>query len=163
MRAACAVLFCAAAVAGDAETTGRKVEGAVISCPCWPLFCAAHLPAKVEERPVIGIYLGTTSSVVGVEIIANEIGNRITPSVVAFTENERLVGDWAKNQMAQNPENTVYAVKRLIGQKYADTTVQSDKKLLSFNVGQGKDKQPVIEVMLKGETKIYTAEEISAM
>eukprot|EP00756_Hemistasia_phaeocysticola_P035370 Hpha_TRINITY_DN16579_c0_g4::TRINITY_DN16579_c0_g4_i1::g.133505::m.133505 len=124
---------------------------------------------KKVEGPVIGIDLGTTYSVVGVwqngevQIIANEMGNRITPSVVAFTETERLIGDGAKNQMSQNPENTVYTVKRLIGRKYMDKTVQADKKLLSFQVKEGKDKQPVVSVSVKGEEKIYTAEEVSAM
>jgi len=98
-----------------------------------------------------------------VQIIANEMGNRITPSVVAFTENERLIGDGAKNQMTANPENTVYTVKRLIGRKYVDKSVQADKKLLSFQVKEGKDKQPVVSVVVKGEEKIFTAEEISAM
>jgi len=124
---------------------------------------------KKVEGPVIGIDLGTTYSVVGVwqngevQIIANEMGNRITPSVVAFTENERLIGDGAKNQMTANPENTVYTVKRLIGRKYVDKSVQADKKLLSFQVKEGKDKQPVVSVVVKGEEKIFTAEEISAM
>jgi len=124
---------------------------------------------KKVEGPVIGIDLGTTYSVVGVwqngevEIIANEMGNRITPSVVAFTESERLIGDGAKNQMTANPENTVYTVKRLIGRKYVDKSVQADKKLLSYQVKEGKDKQPVVSVTVKGEEKIFTAEEISAM
>jgi heat shock protein 5 len=124
---------------------------------------------KKVEGPVIGIDLGTTYSVVGVwqnsevQIIANEMGNRITPSVVAFTDSERLIGDGAKNQMTANPENTVYTVKRLIGRKYVDKSVQADKKLLSFQVKEGKDKQPVVAVNVKGEEKIFTAEEVSAM
>jgi len=121
------------------------------------------------EPPCVGIDLGTTYSVVGVwqggtvEIIPNEMGNRITPSVVAFTEAERLVGDGAKNQIAENPENTVYTVKRLIGRKYQDKSVQADKKLLSFNVVGDKEGNPRVQVQYKGETKTYTPEEVSAM
>ena len=93
---------------------------------CLVALACAEEGAKKVEGPVIGIDLGTTYSVVGVwqqgrvEIIPNEMGNRITPSVVAFTESERLIGDGAKNQMSQNPENTIYTVKRLIGRKYGD-------------------------------------------
>lgn len=121
------------------------------------------------EKPCVGIDLGTTYSVVGVwhngavQIVPNEMGNRITPSVVAFTESERLVGDGAKNQLAQNPENTVYAIKRLIGRKYADATVQSDKKLLSYAVVEDATGQPRVEVQFKGEKRVYTPEEVSAM
>lgn len=139
---------------------------AVLGCLAGAL---ADDKGKKVEGPVIGIDLGTTYSVVGVwqnsevQIIANEMGNRITPSVVAFTDGERLIGDGAKNQMTANPENTVYTVKRLIGRKYVDKSVQADKKLLSFQVKEGKDKQPVVAVQVKGEEKIFTAEEISAM
>jgi len=121
------------------------------------------------EPPCVGIDLGTTYSVVGVwqggtvEIIPNEMGNRITPSVVAFTESERLVGDGAKNQIAENPTNTIYTVKRLIGRKYSDKSVQADKKLLSFNVVGDKEGNPRVEVQYKGEKKTYTPEEVSAM
>jgi heat shock protein 5 len=121
------------------------------------------------EPPCVGIDLGTTYSVVGVwqggtvEIIPNEMGNRITPSVVAFTETERLVGDGAKNQIADNPINTVYTVKRLIGRKFSDASVQADKKLLSFNIVGDKDGNPRVQVTYKGEKKTYTPEEVSAM
>lgn len=120
---------------------------------------------------VIGIDLGTTYSCVGVmqngkvEIIANDQGNRITPSYVSFStgsDGERLVGDAAKNQAAMNPSNTVFDVKRLIGRKFTDTTVQRDKKLLPFEIVNSKGK-PFIEVSVKQETKKFSPEEISAM
>jgi endoplasmic reticulum chaperone BiP len=124
---------------------------------------------KKLDCPVVGIDLGTTYSVVGVwkngevQIIPNEMGNRITPSVVAFTDSERLIGDGAKNQLPQNPENTIYTIKRLIGRKYSDKTVQYDKTLLSFDIVSDKEGQPRVQVMYKGEKKTYTPEEISAM
>lgn len=128
--------------------------------------------ACAEEKPdvgtVIGIDLGTTYSCVGVmqngqvEIIANDQGNRITPSYVAFTSDERLIGDAAKNQAAMNPVNTVFDVKRLIGRKFSDTTVQRDKKLLPFEiVNQGG--KPMISVDIKDEKKSFSPEQISAM
>jgi heat shock protein 5 len=121
------------------------------------------------EPPCVGIDLGTTYSVVGVwqkgdvVIIPNEMGNRITPSVVAFTDEERLIGDGAKNQLPQNPYNTIYTIKRLIGRKFSDKTVQKDKKLLSYEVVGDKDGNPRVQVQYKGETKTYSPEEISAM
>eukprot|EP01079_Euglenida_sp_SAG-EU17-18_P006894 gene6894-6567_t len=93
---------------------------------------------KKPEPPVVGIDLGTTYSVVGiwqngeVQIIPNELGNRITPSVVAFTESERLTGDGAKNQQPLNPDNTISVIKRLIGRRFEDDTVQKDIKLLPY-------------------------------
>jgi len=125
--------------------------------------------SKKVEPPCIGIDLGTTYSVVGVwqggdvTIIPNEMGNRITPSVVAFTEDERLIGDGAKNQLPQNPVNTIYTIKRLIGRKYSDKTVQKDKTLLSYQVVADKEGKPRVSVQYKGETKTYSPEEISAM
>jgi len=116
---------------------------------------------------VIGIDLGTTYSCVGVyqnskvEIIANDQGNRITPSYVAFTETERLVGDAAKHQAAANPTNTVYDAKRLIGRKFTDRTVVSDRKLWPFEI-VNKDKKPHVKVEFKGETRLFAPEEISA-
>jgi len=118
---------------------------------------------------VIGIDLGTTYSCVGVfkngrvEIIANDQGNRITPSYVAFQDSgERLVGDAAKNQATINPENTVFDVKRLIGRKYSDKSVQADKKLVPYKIVSDKDK-PVVNVMIDGTSSNFAPEEISAM
>lgn len=118
----------------------------------------------------IGIDLGTTYSCVGawvndrVEIIPNDQGNRTTPSYVAFTDTERLVGDAAKNQALLNPENTVHDVKRLIGRRFSDPVVQADMKMWPFKVVPGPgDKLPVIVVRYKGEEKKFTPEEISSM
>ena len=117
----------------------------------------------------IGIDLGTTYSCVGVwqndrvEIIANDQGNRTTPSFVAFTENERLIGDGAKSQAGSNPENTVFDAKRLIGRKFSDGSVQNDLKHLSYKVSNGKDSKPSIDVTTKDGEKSFTAEEISSM
>ncbi|OAY68863.1 Heat shock cognate 70 kDa protein [Ananas comosus] len=117
----------------------------------------------------IGIDLGTTYSCVGVwlhdrvEIVPNDQGNRTTPSYVAFTETERLVGDAAKNQAAMNPHNTVFDVKRLIGRRCSDPSVQSDMKLWPFRVVAGPGDKPLIVVAYKGEEKRFTPEEVSAM
>ncbi|CAK5089977.1 unnamed protein product [Meloidogyne enterolobii] len=118
---------------------------------------------------IIGIDLGTTYSCVGVykngrvEIIANDQGNRITPSYVAFTENgERLIGDAAKNQLTLNPENTIFDAKRLIGREFTDKTVQDDMKLWPFGVAD-KANKPHIKANVNGEIKQFAPEEISAM
>ncbi|ODV95030.1 hypothetical protein PACTADRAFT_43220 [Pachysolen tannophilus NRRL Y-2460] len=116
----------------------------------------------------VGIDLGTTYSCVAhfsndrVEIIANDQGNRTTPSFVAFTDSERLIGDAAKNQAAMNPANTVFDAKRLIGRKFSDAEVQGDIKHFPFKVVDQGGK-PNIQVEFKGETKIFTPEEISSM
>jgi heat shock protein 1/8 len=117
----------------------------------------------------VGIDLGTTYSCVGVwqnekvEIIANDQGNRTTPSYVAFTDTERLIGDAAKNQVAMNPHNTVFDAKRLIGRKFSDPTVQSDLKHWPFKVEADKADKPQIVVEYKGEKKRFMPEEISSM
>jgi heat shock protein 1/8 len=117
----------------------------------------------------VGIDLGTTYSCVGVwqndrvEIIANDQGNRTTPSYVAFNETERLIGDAAKSQAAMNSENTVFDAKRLIGRAFTDPGVQSDMKHWPFKVLSGVGGTPIIEVEYKGETKQFKAEEISSM
>ena len=117
---------------------------------------------------VIGIDLGTTYSCVGiyrngtVEIIANDQGNRTTPSWVAFTDSERLFGEAAKNQVSTNAKNTVYDIKRLMGTRYSDSSVQRDLKYMSYNVVDVNDR-PKVEVQFMGETKQFSPEEISAM
>ncbi|KAK5083673.1 ATPase with role in protein import into the ER [Lithohypha guttulata] len=121
-----------------------------------------------EYGTVIGIDLGTTYSCVGVmqhgkvDIIVNDQGNRITPSYVAFTDEERLVGDAAKNQYAANPERTVFDVKRLIGRKFADKDVQKDAKHFPFKLVE-KDGKPTVNVEVQGKPRNFTPEEISAM
>ena len=116
----------------------------------------------------IGIDLGTTYSCVGVwqndhvEIIANDQGNRTMPSYVSFTNDERLIGEAAKSVVANNPKNTVFDAKRLIGQKFNDPKVQSDMKHFSYNVIDRENK-PFIEVEYKNETKVFAPEEISSM
>lgn len=117
----------------------------------------------------IGIDLGTTYSCVGVwqndrvEIIANDQGNRTTPSYVAFNETERLIGDSAKNQISSNVSNTIFDAKRLIGRKFSDSSVQSDMKHLSYKIVPDKEGKPIMEVKYKNELKSFSAEEISSM
>ena len=117
----------------------------------------------------IGIDLGTTYSCVGVwqndrvEIIANDQGNRTTPSYVAFNEKERLIGDAAKNQVSMNPTNTVFDAKRLIGRSMNDLNVQRDMKHWPFKVVPGKSNQPMIQVNYNNEEKTFSPEEISSM
>uniref|UniRef100_A0A4W5R251 Heat shock protein family A (Hsp70) member 8 n=1 Tax=Hucho hucho TaxID=62062 RepID=A0A4W5R251_9TELE len=122
----------------------------------------------MSKGPAVGIDLGTTYSCVGVfqhgkvEIIANDQGNRTTPSYVAFTDTERLIGDAAKNQVAMNPTNTVFDAKRLIGRKFDDTVVQADMKHWPFTVINDSTR-PKVQVEYKGETKAFYPEEISSM
>merc|ERR1719253_1459264 len=140
-----AAFVCTSAVQADDEKKENKING-----------------------PVIGIDLGTTYSCVGVfkngrvEIIQNEQGNRITPSVVAFTKEGRLVGEGAKNQAVLNPANTVYDAKRLIGRNFYDETVQADAKLWPFAI-KNKDGKPQIEVEVDGKPKAFSPEEVSSM
>jgi len=123
----------------------------------------------MAEGASVGIDLGTTYSCVGVwqhdrvEIIANDQGNRTTPSYVAFNDTERLIGDAAKNQVAMNPLNTVFDAKRLIGRKISDQNVQDDMKHWPFKVVPGVDQKPMLQVQYKGETKDFQPEQISSM
>jgi heat shock protein 5 len=124
---------------------------------------------KAASGPVIGIDLGTTYSCVGVyrnghvDIVANDQGNRITPSWVAFTDDERLVGEAAKNQAPLNPQRTIFDIKRLIGRRFDDEEVQRDVKYLPYKV-VNKGGKPYVEVPMKGgERKTFSPEEISAM
>jgi len=122
----------------------------------------------MSKAPAVGIDLGTTYSCVGVfqhgkvEIIANDQGNRTTPSYVAFTDTERLIGDAAKNQVAMNPSNTVFDAKRLIGRDFSDQTVQRDMKHWPFDIVEA-GKKPKIQVEFKCEKKTFTPEEVSSM
>ncbi|KAJ2771114.1 ATPase with role in protein import into the ER, partial [Coemansia linderi] len=126
--------------------------------------------AKEDYGTVIGIDLGTTYSCVAVhkngrvEIIANEQGNRITPSWVAFTaDGERLIGDAAKNQAPNNPENTIFDAKRLIGLRYDDKEVKRDMKHWPFKIVSKEGGKPNFRIDVKGEKRDFSPEEISAM
>jgi L1 cell adhesion molecule like protein len=125
--------------------------------------------SSAAVAPAIGIDLGTTYSCVGVwqgdhvEIIANDQGNRTTPSYVSFNGDERVIGDGAKTLAVSNPRNTVFDAKRLIGRRFDDAVVQADKKHWPFMVKEGGSGKPVIEVDFKGERKDFLPEEISAM
>ncbi|KAI9734007.1 MAG: ATPase with role in protein import into the ER [Cirrosporium novae-zelandiae] len=140
----------------------------VLVCPLAFLGTANAQNDNAVQGPVIGIDLGTTYSCVGVmqngkvEILTNDQGNRITPSYVAFTDEERLVGDAAKNQFAQNPGRTVFDIKRLIGRKFSDKDVQKDMKHFPFEV-INKDGKPYVNIDVKKESKTFSPEEISAM
>ena len=135
------------------------------------LALTAAVARSEEQQPVgttIGIDLGTTYSCVGVykngkvEIIANDLGNRIMPSYVAFSDGERLIGEAAKNQATVNPENTIFDIKRLIGRKFTDKEVQFDKERLPYTV-INHDTKPYVQVLVKGEKKQFSPEEVSAM
>ncbi|GKT37185.1 Heat shock protein 70 family like protein, partial [Aduncisulcus paluster] len=121
------------------------------------------------SAPAVGIDLGTTYSCVAafendrVEIIANSQGNKTTPSYVAFTDEERLIGDAAKSQAAMNPANTVFDAKRLIGRKFSDSEVQRDILHWPFKVVCRDGDKPFIEVKHKSETKVFSPEQISSM
>jgi len=143
--------------------------GVTIVCAILSSTYCAKDEKKENYGTVIGIDLGTTYSCVGVvkngrvEIIANDQGNRITPSYVAFTsDGERLIGDAAKNQLTSNPENTVFDAKRLIGREFKDTTVQNDMKYWPFQVID-KNNKPHVKITSNNEAKLFAAEEISAM
>eukprot|EP00923_Selenidium_pygospionis_P032858 GHVN01057841.1.p1 GENE.GHVN01057841.1~~GHVN01057841.1.p1 ORF type:complete len:708 (+),score=134.23 GHVN01057841.1:2405-4528(+) len=177
---ATARLNCGLGLIGDDKTKGSVVSTIQFPKPL-PIQANKHISVKqtslesfylikmTSEGPAIGIDLGTTYSCVGVwkndtvEIIANDQGNRTTPSYVAFTESERLIGDAAKNQVARNPENTVFDAKRLIGRKFDEETVKLDMRHWPFKVKAGGDNRPVIEVLVNGVKKTFTPEEISAM
>ena len=136
------------------------------------MLCLSNIAMADKKRevdgPVIGIDLGTTYSCVGifkngrVEIIPNEFGNRITPSFVAFTDEERLVGEAAKNQGSANPARTIYVVKRLIGRKFDDKEVQRDLKWLPYSV-VSKAGKPYVSVDTGAGNKQLSPEEVSAM
>ncbi len=155
---------------------GLVALGAMAAAAATPVLGNTKKEDKKIDGPVIGIDLGTTYSCVGiyknggVEIIPNDQGNRITPSYVAFPPDSdesgetesKLVGEAAKNQATINPEQTIFDIKRLIGRRYADKSVQSDKKLLPFQIVD-KSSKPFVRVKVKGESKDLSPEEVSAM
>lgn len=136
---------------------------------CSVIIALAIAEETKVEAPCVGIDLGTTYSVVGVwqgdkvEIIANELGNRITPSVVGFSGDERLVGDAARNQIDVNYKNSIYAVKRLMGRQYNEEIVQKDKQILSYDVVGDSHGRAAVQVEYKGSKRTFKPEEISAM
>merc|ERR1712054_442258 len=156
---------------GECSYTTMKL----VLCAALAILAVCLVPELAQAKEddakvgtVIGIDLGTTYSCVGVykngrvEIIPNDQGNRITPSYVAFDNEERFIGDAAKNQAALNPTNTVFDIKRLIGRRFSDDTVQKDMKLLPYTI-VNKETKPYVEVDVKGERKTFSPEEISAM
>ncbi|KAF9685958.1 hypothetical protein SADUNF_Sadunf03G0108700 [Salix dunnii] len=152
-------------MAGTWRTRGAVVSAILLFGCLFAISIAKEEATKLGT--VIGIDLGTTYSCVGVyknghvEIIANDQGNRITPSWVAFTDSERLIGEAAKNQAAVNAERTIFDVKRLIGRKFEDKEVQKDMKLVPYKI-VSKDGKPYIQVKIKdGETKVFSPEEIT--
>ena len=151
------------------HSAARLLRVAFLMACCLAVAMADDKKGKKEiDGPVIGIDLGTTYSCVGifkngrVEIIPNELGNRITPSYVAFTDDEKLVGEAAKNQGAQNPLRTVYVVKRLIGRNYDDKEVQRDLKFLPYKV-VSKSGKPYVQVTTKDGDQKLSPEQVSAM
>jgi len=149
-------------------TVGSLITTLVLA---WCVVCASgQAPPPADGEDIIGIDLGTTYSAVSVykngkfEIIANDMGNRVTPSYVAFTDQERLVGDAAKNQASLNPTNTLYDVKRLIGRLFSDATVTADRKLWPFEVVKAAAGGKPNVLVSQGETtKSFAPEEVSAM
>merc|ERR1719408_576916 len=147
-----------------------KTYSGIFAALCVALLVGTYVSAEEANNlgTVIGIDLGTTYSCVGVmkggsvEIIANDQGNRITPSYVAFTDSERLIGDAAKNQATTNPVRTVYDVKRLIGRKFTDKEVQRDMKLVPYTI-VNKETKPYIQVEDSEGLKTFSPEEVSAM
>jgi len=179
LRLATKPLVCCAAAGAVAAATSRRdrrnpgsnvAPRPLLFSGRWRLDKAyAHCEVAGGKAPAIGIDLGTTFSCVavwhndGVQIIENSEGKRTTPSFVAFTDNERLIGDPAKSQSARNPHNTVFDAKRLIGRKFNDTSVQSDMRHWPFKVINGSGEKPMIEVEVQGAKKRFHPEEISAM
>ncbi|XP_057755058.1 heat shock 70 kDa protein 18-like [Arachis stenosperma] len=160
----------------EAVAFGAAVQAALLSedysfVPPLVLVDVTPLMATKHKGHAIGIDLGTTYSCVAAweeqngraEIIVNDQGNRTTPSFVAFTDSQRLIGDAAKNQATANPSNTIFDAKRLIGRTYKDPTIYNDLKLWPFKVVSGVDDKPMIMVNYKGKEKFLAAEEISSM
>jgi heat shock protein 5 len=155
------------------KNRSNRIQATAMLCLALVLLSGggAFVEAKNHEvdGPVIGIDLGTTYSSVGiyknggVEIIPNELGNRITPSFVAFTDSERLIGEAAKNQASNNPERSINVVKRLIGRNFQDPEVQRDIKFLPYEV-ISKAGKPYVNVDMPGVgKKQLSPEEISSM
>jgi len=154
---------------GGVDAAGRPLSLARLWCLSPQQALARCDEGAKKKAPAIGIDLGTTFSCVGVwhhdgvQIIENSEGKRTTPSFVAFTDSERLIGDAAKSQAARNPSSTIFDAKRLIGRKFQDSAVQDDMKHWPFKVVRGEGDKPMVEVQFQGNTKRFHPEEISAM
>ncbi|OLP81269.1 Luminal-binding protein 5 [Symbiodinium microadriaticum] len=150
------------------ELKAKVLVFLVVACVGVAAVASGAAKEPTINGPVIGVDLGTTYSCVGiykqgrVEILPNDQGNRITPSYVAFTDEERLIGEAGKNQAAVNPTQTLFDVKRLMGRRFKDSTVQEDMKLLPFKIVE-KGGKPMISVKVKGAEKIMPPEEVSSM
>ncbi len=162
------MVFVAIAIINYKPQMFKRLTSVCLALASLTSVVAAADKKREVDGPVIGIDLGTTYSCVGifkngrVEIIPNEFGNRITPSVVAFTDEERMVGEAAKNHALMDPKRSIHVVKRLIGRKFDDGEVQRDIKWLPYDV-VSKQGKPYVSIETQNGKKTLSPEEVSSM